>query len=777
MKKKNTLFLTLVMLLGSTNVLLAQLPASPVNLQADVEGCKVSLSWQRGGDEGLLTYEGFESETFPTEGWETKKLNTTDYRCSWFHYPTDDFIELDNWDYYIYNGEGSAMVYMDMGYHDGIAYNQDEWLISPIYDNASYLDFWYYINPMILDYAQYPDFVDKYCIEISHDGGENWETIWDVRNYHNGLDGWQQASIYLGEPTPNTRIAFHAQSDMSSEWSMLYFSWTIDDVVISSNGASAATKQSIKKNNSRHISESMQSYKPFVSKADKKITRQNKIQEDVIEPLSYYQVYINGELIADKLLSLAYVDTSEKEAGTYTYEVKAVNTSGSSESTSVEVTIAESTFNAPTNVKVTSEFFEEEGWSEVIITWDAPEGDRKPAYYSIYVNGILVGVEVPLGEFGNTWVKKGVYTYEVAAVYLYPYGESVRVGEQVAIETRCTPTDLVATLDVASNSVLLSWKATKETDFGITSYKVYRGNTEIAEIASSETPTYTDSNIANGCYTYSVKALYDDGYLSLPIQQIVTTEDVALIDLPYIQNFDGNLTPDNWKTEMLNEVDPMYYWRFDNWFDIESPCANGNFASISSLESEFVNIISSLTTPTFNCLNVPEGEKVILSCAMDYYSEWDMSYMCLEVSNDGGETWNLFTDVYATDIEDNKYEVDVTSIAEGNTPMFRFVYDGCGDGYVVIDNFKVEVTDVMGVDKVDKKGLSITMCATNQLRIASTSVIEDVRLYNTNGMLLEMYAGNKSDNLLLNVDNLPEGLYIVKVKDVERTEIVKIVVR
>lgn len=271
MKKKNTLFLTLVMLLGSTNVLLAQLPASPVNLQADVEGCKVSLSWQRGGDEGLLTYEGFESETFPTEGWETKKLNTTDYRCSWFHYPTDDFIELDNWDYYIYNGEGSAMVYMDMGYHDGIAYNQDEWLISPIYDNASYLDFWYYINPMILDYAQYPDFVDKYCIEISHDGGENWETIWDVRNYHNGLDGWQQASIYLGEPTPNTRIAFHAQSDMSSEWSMLYFSWTIDDVVISSNGASAATKQSIKKNNSRHISESMQSYKPFVSKADKRL--------------------------------------------------------------------------------------------------------------------------------------------------------------------------------------------------------------------------------------------------------------------------------------------------------------------------------------------------------------------------------------------------------------------------------------------------------------------------------------------------------------------------
>ena len=780
MKKENTLILALAMSLGSVGVSLAQSPATPTNLQAEVEGCKVALTWQRGGDEGLLTYEGFEGETFPSEGWETKKFNTTDYRTSWFHYPSDDFIGLDGWESYIYSGDGSTMVYMDMGYHEGIAYNQDEWLISPVYDNAVYLDFWYYINPMILEYAQYPDFVDKYCVEISRDGGETWESIWDVRNYHNGMDGWQQASIYLGEPAPNTRVAFHAQSDLENEWACLYFSWTIDEVVISSNGASSTTSQNAKKNNCRHIGKAMQSYKPFESKVDKNNLRSNMAQEEMLEPQSYYQVYLNGELIADKLLSLTYVDISEKEAGTYTYEVKAVNTNGSSDAVSIEVSIAESTLNAPTNVEVTSEFNDEDGWGEVVITWDAPEGDRIPAYYSIYVNGLLSGIELPLGEFGHTWVSRGVYTYEVAAVYQYPYGESERVGDQVALGTRYTPTDLTASYDVASGRVLLSWQAAKASEFDIAFYKVYRGNTEIAEIAPNETLTYTDSDIAQGCYTYSVKALYEDGYLSLPVQQIVSTNDMVSISLPYVQTFDGDLTPDNWKTELLNEVDPMYYWRFDNWFALESPCVEGNFASISSLECEFVNIISALTTPAFDCLNIPEGENVVLSCAMDYCSEWEMSYMSLEVSLDGGETWDWYADIYTTDIEDYKYEIDVTSVAEGNTPMFRFVYDGgYGDGYVVIDNFKAEITDDMSVEKVSEKDLSITMSADNQLRITSASIIDEVKLYNTNGMLLGSYTGGKSCCLQLNVDNLPKGIYIVKAKDAENRQptTVKIAVR
>ena len=446
MEHKKRVGLSLLVTMGTVLSLMAQAPATPINLQAEVEGCKVSLSWQRGDNNAILTHEGFEGEKFPSDGWEVQSFNTTDYRCSWFHYPTDDFKELDNWQYYIKEGESSAMVYMDMGYHEGIVYNQDERLISPIYNDAVYLDFWYYINPMILEYAQFSDFVDKYCVELSHDGGETWEVIWDARNHHNGLDDWQQVSLYLGEPTPNTRIAFHAQSDMENEWSTLYFSWTIDDVVISSNGSSSDAMHSTRQHTHRDISDSMQSYKVFNSNNSTSLNRRFAAQEND-EPSSYYQVFLEGQLLADKLCSLSYIDISDKEAGTYTYEVKAVNEQGISEAATIQVTIAESTFNAPTNVQVTSEYYDEEGWGEVIITWDAPEGNRKPACYSIYVNGILAGVEIPLGEFGNTWVAKGVYTYEVAAVYEYPYGESQRIGDQVAMNTRYPARNLEAVVD------------------------------------------------------------------------------------------------------------------------------------------------------------------------------------------------------------------------------------------------------------------------------------------------------------------------------------------
>ena len=775
MEHKKRVGLSLLVTMGTVLSLMAQAPATPVNLQAEVEGCKVSLSWQRGDNNAILTHEGFEGEKFPSEGWEVQSFNTTDYRCSWFHYPTDDFKELDNWQYYIKEGEGSAMVYMDMGYHEGIVYNQDEKLISPIYNDAVYLDFWYYINPMILEYAQFSDFVDKYCVELSHDGGETWEVIWDARNHHNGLDDWQQVSLYLGEPTPNTRIAFHAQSDMENEWSTLYFSWTIDDVVISSNGTSSDAMLSTQQYTRRNISDSMQSYKVFNSNNTTSLNRRNAAQEKD-EPSSYYQVFLDGQLLADKLCSLNHIDTSDKDAGTYTYEVKAVNEQGVSEAATIQVTIAESTFNAPTNVQVTSEYYDEEGWGEVIITWDAPEGNREPAYYSIYVNGILAGVEIPLGEFGNTWVEKGVYTYEVAAVYEYPYGESQRIGDQVAMNTRYPARNLDAAVD--NGFVTLSWQEAKKSDFTVESYKVYRGNNEIANIPAGETLTYTDNENISGVYTYSVKALYSDGELSLPIQQNILVNEYTITELPYTQEFNGDLTPDNWMIEVLNEIDPMFNWRFDNWFEIASPCTEvkGNFASISSEANEFINLICSMTTPIFNNTSIPEGESVMLSCTMDYYSAWESSYVCIEVSYDAGESWEWYADIYPEDVVDYQYSIDITSAIENATPMFRIIYDGAGDGYMVIDNFKVYVTDDLGVNKNHSDEIAISMIAGRQLLVSASSAIENVQVYNTNGMLVGTYDGNNMYRQIIELSHLHNGLYIVKVQCADNTFDAKIVI-
>lgn len=777
MERKRHMLMGLGMIIGSVITTVAQTPAVPTQLQADVEGCKVSLHWQRGGEVAVLENEGFEGEAFPSPGWEMKSYNTTDYRCSWFHYPSDDFKELGNWEYYINNGEGSAMVYMDMGYHENVSYNQDEWLISPVYDNAVYLDFWYYINPMLLEYAQFSDFVDKYCVELSHDGGETWEVIWDARYYHSGLDEWQQVSLYLGEPTPNTRIAFHAQSDMENDYSTLYFSWTIDDVTISSEGASNVSSLSGAKCRNKSINEAMQSYRVFESNYTDG-GRRNIVQEEP-DVTSYYQILLNGEIIADKVCSLQYVDVSEKAPGTYSYEVKYVTKQGTSESAAIEVIVEESTFNVPTNVQVTSTFYEDKDWGEVIISWEAPEGNRKPTSYSVYINGILSGVELPVGEMGNTWVTKGVYTYEVAAVYEYPSGESERVGDQVAIDTRLTPRNLEASIN-DEGEVSLSWEAAKTSDVAVQAYKVYRGNTEIASIEPDQPLSYVDTDILSGCYTYSVKAQYSDGELSLPVQKTIFGEEYFFESLPYSQTFDGDLTPDNWQAEMLNTIDAMYTWRFDNWFEIATLCdkVEGGFASITSEANEFYNIISSLATPIFDCSNVPTGENVIISCTMDFSSLWEMAYFCMEVSNDGGESWEWLADIYPSDIEDYQYEIDVTSATVSGSPMFRFVYDGCGDGYVIIDNFRIYVTDNMGVEATRNECAMISLNSGNdELSIAAVEPIENVYIYNTSGMLVMSQDGNRTNRQVVSLRDLQQGLYIAKVRCASHIVEEKIIVR
>ena len=335
-------------------------------------------------------------------------------------------------------------------------------------------------------------------------------------------------------------------------------------------------------------------------------------------------------------------------------------------------------------------------------------------------------------------------------------------------------------LDVVVDNgfVTLSWQEAKKSDFTVESYKVYRGNNEIANIPAGETLTYTDNENISGVYTYSVKALYSDGELSLPIQQNILVNDYTITELPYTQEFNGDLTPDNWMIEVLNEIDPMFNWRFDNWFEIASPCTEvkGNFASISSEANEFINLICSMSTPIFNNTSIPEGESVMLSCTMDYYSAWESSYVCIEASYDAGESWEWYADIYPEDVVDYQYSIDITSAIENATPMFRIIYDGAGDGYMVIDNFKIYVTDDLGVNKNHSDEIAISMIAGRQLLVSASSAIENVQVYNTNGMLVGTYDGNNMYRQIIELSHLHNGLYIVKVQCADNTFDAKIVI-
>lgn len=107
------------------------------------------------GDAGTPLLEcGFEDDAFPPQGWSAKVTNSYDYLCSWFHYPSDQFKQTNNWEDYIHTGEKSAMSYIDIyamkGDHDPA---QDEWLMTPAIDGASYLELYYFIDPTVLEYG------------------------------------------------------------------------------------------------------------------------------------------------------------------------------------------------------------------------------------------------------------------------------------------------------------------------------------------------------------------------------------------------------------------------------------------------------------------------------------------------------------------------------------------------------------------------------------------------------------------------------------------------
>ena len=84
------------------------------------------------------------------------------------------------------------------------------------------------------------------------------------------------------------------------------------------------------------------------------------------------------------------------------------------------------------------------------------------------------------------------------------------------------PTDVTAT--VLDQSVTISWTAANPAD----SYKVYRDNVMIAQGITQT--TYTDSNLANGTYSYTVATTYQ-GYTSTPSSPAMATVNVITINV------------------------------------------------------------------------------------------------------------------------------------------------------------------------------------------------------------------------------------------------------
>ncbi len=722
-------------------------PLKPVNLSADADYNKVVLKWENPVSTEELLSEDFEG-TFPAEGWSVKTTNTDYYMNTWFQFPSAEMdeeggIDEESKNMFVHGGEKSALVFPDMNtpHEDGSSAWQNEWLYLPATPGAEYLSFYTYINPEILTYAESEEFPDHYYVKVSHDNGATWDVLWDGRTDISDEDAFQYVNLYLGDASKGAPIvAFHATGDENNPETGLYFAWAIDDVKLSK--------------------------RVFADESDKNAA-----------PTESYNVYLDDELLAENVYALSYTDLSDKESGNHKYAVEAVSSTYNltSEKAEQPVEIKEPTLNSPTNLKLTATKDDESGKYNVVISWDAPEGDRKPTYYTVYCNNALAADYMEDTEVEQTGKPKGVYSYSVYANYEYPEGISEPIEMTIAAGTRLTALDFSAVID--GKDVVMSWNAPKDAEHAIKNYGVYRGNEKLAETTAT---SFTASNEPEGLYDYSVKVVYEDGEVSLPVTETISHGEKPVYSLPFAEDFTGGLTPGNWTIEKVDgKMQDQYLWRFDNWFElpISGEGFSGEYASVASSVAGYTNVYTTLDTPPMKRGDVATGEKTYIEFDMDYEAGGKSSAASLNYSYNG-EDWaqiEEFDGYLDTDLADGETckpvhkKINITNcFTDSETPVyFAWMYKGKLAYHLAIDNVKVYNENASGISVVGAtKGYSVNG---NILNVMDSSVT-GVKVFAADGTCVADVPVNGEKSVSL---PLGSSVNVIKVITTDGTKTIK----
>lgn len=739
----------------------AQKPASPDNLKTEVFGHRVTLSWENPDWGEALISTSFELKDVPltdnvvsleSDGWTVKKTNTSDYSCSWFRYPTSDFMGADNYDMLVGSGQRSAVVFFDIMEDDDHDLHQDEWLISPIMSKAAYLEFSYYIDPRVLENGAYPEYPDHYVVLSSTDGGKTWsEPLWDAR--YNALpeDSWHTVTLTLTDvPTDSMRVAFRAYGEYQFDEygdtvnQSLYATWAIDDVTV----------------------------------------RATKGESSLI---SHFKITLDGEDLADHLMECNYVDKSEKTPGEHTYAVSSVAMDGNvSEPVSAEVTLAEIVFAAPRNFTCTSELDEETGKYLARMTWDAPETDFQPAYYTLYSNGVLFGSGFS-AEDGKEGMGMsgcfGLYEFSIEAVYETPDGVSERVNKRLAMGVRYGVVDLKA--ETEGRDVVLSWSAPEEDGHTVASYTVYRGGEKLTE--GLKDMVWRDVAVADGLYEYVVIVVYTDGVESGRTGVSHQVGEEVRVSLPYEEHFNTTFMPVNWHIENQTDRTPnKYTWFFDDQsrLNVKGSGFEGCYAAIDCRDAGLYRLNTTLAMPAFDLTTVKSKQDVILSF---YYSFaiGGISKAGVEFSLDGTE-WYLL-DVINSDngfkpADDGDFHIQKADIRIGDVLLpedldnadviyLRFRYEAIRSNFLAIDNVYVG-EDLTAVETITEDMDVVVSATAGILQVHAAQAIHLVEVYALDGRKLAERIGGEATELTLPVSR--RGPAVVRVTTAQGVKTVKI---
>ncbi len=318
------------------------------------------------------------------------------------------------------------------------------------------------------------------------------------------------------------------------------------------------------------------------------VTNQVDVQLNWDAPASAYvtgyKVYRDNNMIHEITdpATTSYLDAG-LSAGLYDYYVTAVYgaiESNTSNVANVEVEIP----YAPTNLQGTVQ-----NVTDIVLTWQMGTGpvraqeqtiitsensmfsqavnvpveissqqtlypDRSLLGYKIYKDNVMVHQinDPAILTWTDSGLSNGTYMYYVKAVF--SSGDSPESNRiQMDIEGLYAPRNLTHTIN--GNDITVTWQTplTGPTR-SLLGYKVYRDGNVIHTFITADTLTYTDMNLANGSYSYTVSAMYSSG------ESPQTAAVVVDLEIAYApRNLTAMVMNDNdvdlaWNTPAVNSV-------------------------------------------------------------------------------------------------------------------------------------------------------------------------------------------------------------------------------
>ena len=137
-----------------------------------------------------------------------------------------------------------------------------------------------------------------------------------------------------------------------------------------------------------------------------------------------------------------------------------------------------------------------------LLSWIQPWDLGGFEYIKVFRDGLLISQSAN-GVYMDTLSVNGDYTYQVCAHYSWADSE-MSPSHTLHFVQNHIPQNFTA--QVTGNDVSLSWIAPDDTTF-LNGYRIYRNG--VLLVQTTET-SYTDPDLHNGMYTYSLKSLYDD---------------------------------------------------------------------------------------------------------------------------------------------------------------------------------------------------------------------------------------------------------------------------